>query len=575
MEVIIMKQMKNFMMIMLAVSGIFASCQSLEKFFPTTESLGLTSVSAMFNYGTYKGNSAATFTATVSDLTQDIVIQVPYYYPEESNNQVTDITNMKVYATMDYNCFIEPKLGILDLSKANYFTYTDGRGKQHKICIRGEIVKLSGNNIQAFSVTNPSLTGIVDNTAGTVTFPVGAGVDVSAVTPSITLDPHAVSDYDGVTVMDLYKDTLVTVTAQNGNEKKYKIILKQPEKTSYGFRSGSENLLWSKQASAIGSPYDVLNNVSLAICDGYVVVNSSNGTTPVYLDLANGSAKGHINIGSADASGCVKNDDAGNMIICNYSTGEFKIWRTNSVKTAPTLLLSYTIPDGFPLGYKVHVHGDLDGNALIVATVEGIDGVSVSNDIVYWVITGGTVGAPVRATTSNIGATPGWGAGPGNNADITPLTSNIANGLLASCYDSGYDNLYFVNGTSFAGSIMLEPESDGAGWGYNNNAIGTVTFNKAVYAALLCTSHFPQWGMTQRLYMYDASNPSSFTGTVDTTTPLVYTPAITSYYSTGDGAGACGDVILYSTLDGYMMYMVYIEHNNDAIECYKFDCIKQ
>jgi len=101
----------------------------LRSFFQQPESLGLTSVSAMFNYGTYKGNSAATFTATVSDLTQDIVIQVPYYYPEESNNQVTDITNMKVYATMDYNCFIEPKLGILDLSKANYFTYTDGRGK--------------------------------------------------------------------------------------------------------------------------------------------------------------------------------------------------------------------------------------------------------------------------------------------------------------------------------------------------------------------------------------------------------------------------------------------------------------
>jgi len=55
---------------------------------------------------------------------------------------------------------------------------------------------------------------------------------------------------------------------------------------------------------------------------------TATGTTPVYLDLANGSAKGHINIGSADASGCVKNDDAGNMIICNYSTGEFKIWRT-------------------------------------------------------------------------------------------------------------------------------------------------------------------------------------------------------------------------------------------------------
>jgi len=71
-----------------------------------------------------------------------------------------------------------------------------------------------------FPLQTPHLQALIDNTAGTVTFPVGAGVDVSAVTPSITLDPHAVSDYDGVTVMDLYKDTLITVTAQNGKREK-------------------------------------------------------------------------------------------------------------------------------------------------------------------------------------------------------------------------------------------------------------------------------------------------------------------------------------------------------------------
>ena len=575
-----MKKIKNLLMILVAFACVLAGCHTPDDIAPTTTSLGLTSVSAMFNYGTYKGNSAATFTATVSDLTQDIVIQIPYYYPEESNNQVTDISNMKVYATMDYNCFIEPKLGILDLTKANNFTYTDGRGEKHQICIRGEIVKLSGNKIQAFSVTNPSLTGIVDNTANTVTFPVGAGVDVSAVTPSITLDPHATSNYDGVATMNFYKDTLVTVTAQNGDKREYKIVLKQPEKTSYGFRSGSETLLWSKQASAIGSPYNVLNNVSLAVCDGYVVVNSSDGSTPVYLDLANGSAKGTINLGSADASGCVKNDDAGNIIICNHSDSQFTIWTTNSVTKAPTQLLTYTVAAGFPIGYKVRVHGDIKGNALIVATEEGIAGVSQATGIIYWTITNGTVGSPVRADMTNFtdianSGNAGFGDAPGNNGDVCPLTANISNGLLASSYDSGFDNLFFINGTSFAGSVMLGPQSDGSGWGYNNNSIGTVTFNKAVYAALLCTSHFPQWGMAQLLYMYDASNPSSFAGTVDSTTPLVYTPSLTSYYSTGDGAGACGDVVLYSTLDGYMMYMVYIEHNNDAIECFKFDCIKQ
>lgn len=52
------------------------------------------------------------------------MIDIPYYYPENSTN-TTSITEMRVTANLDDNCFITPRLGtLLDLTQENWFTLT-------------------------------------------------------------------------------------------------------------------------------------------------------------------------------------------------------------------------------------------------------------------------------------------------------------------------------------------------------------------------------------------------------------------------------------------------------------------
>ena len=142
----------NIILTLLMAVGVF-SCQEPVEVPPTTETIGISSLTAYFVDEPLSKDPLAKFSVDVTSLDEPIVIPIPWFYPENSNTQITDITRMRVVAAMDYNCFLNPGLALLDLTKDNHFKYTDGRGEEHDIIIRGEITKLSGKDILSFSVT--------------------------------------------------------------------------------------------------------------------------------------------------------------------------------------------------------------------------------------------------------------------------------------------------------------------------------------------------------------------------------------------------------------------------------------
>ena len=89
---------------------------------------------------------------------------------------------------------------------------------------------------------------------------------------------------------------------------------------------------------------------------------------------------------------------------------------------------------------------------------------------------------------------------------------------------------------------------------------------------LVCTAHFPQWGGTPCLYMYDVTSDGSFTGTISTSDALSFNPSLSSYNSS-DGVAATGDVLLAPTTDGYKLRAYYVDNNCKVIGGYEFDCI--
>ena len=557
-------------------------CQEPVEVPPTTTSIGIHSVSATFLKGELATNKMAVFTTPVTSLEEDIVIPVPWFFPEDSDNQITDITQMRVTATMDYNCFLDPGLCVLDLTQENHFDYTDGRGDHHDIVIRGEIRKLPYKQILDFQVTNPSLITIIDEAKKEVSISYTDATEplLGECEVDYTLSPHATISIEGEETIDLTTLKELVVTAHDGSTQVYTIKTKNstPQKVTYGYAPGSESELWYIEMEGLGIPCIETNNQSLAVCGKYLVVCPGTGAAPVLLNKNTGKKEMTMTLSGGVEAGYVCNDDAGNLLIANHTDATFCIWRTADVTATPELFISYSNDTGYPLGSSMKVQGDINGDALIVAPFEATEVGGGVNTIIYWTITGGVVSEPtIQAITGFIG--PGWGQGywyyVGNSPiAYTPLGTKIEDGLLLSVYDENV--LYHVDGTTFACSQLLGTYTTFPNPPINR-AISAKHFNNARYTALFATGAWPAWAVNTYIYLYDMTTLVGMNGTIESTSALMFNLEPETFYEQGGGTGGgvapVGDIILVPSSDGYYMTLYCIDNNNRLLVAYQVDCI--
>lgn len=552
------------------LSLYFTSCQEPDVLLPTVERDALTSIRATFTEGKYmEGNDdAGNFVLNITDPTaSEYVIEVPWFYPENTD-ETTQITRMRLRAELGNNCTISPELGIVDLTKDNYYTLTYPDGSKREINIKGEIYKLRKCDVTYFAVSDPAndieVTGSIDNEAKVITLI--SPDDLSNVTVDLSVSPHATfsPSIEGQT-FDFNTPKEFTVTAHDGKTKKTYTVKKEiPNKVGYGFVDGSQTDLWSINPASVGLTWGT-GNTTLAAIKNHLIVSPGSGATPVYLNRMTGALLGKINLGAANANGCVTNDDNNNLLIVNEAAAgqSLNIYRTNSVTTAPKLLLSWTNTSGFPIS-RIVVRGNIDANAVIVATCNGIDGAS-SSQVVRWDITGGVIGAPQTISFSGVG---GWGGGA-SNTRVTPLSTSKADGYFLSYYSA--NTLYHVDGATNAGTSKIV-YGDGSSWGYNLNRLDVRTFNNARYLVMGLMSHFPQWAMNASVYLYDVTSLGTLTGDVTNSPALVFQKGLGSN-SAADGISANGDVILVPSSNGFYMHLYYWDNNTKMLGAYSFDCI--
>ncbi|WP_321436453.1 DUF5018 domain-containing protein [uncultured Bacteroides sp.] len=564
---------KNIFILLIGVISTMSGCQSPDELSSTAQGEGLNSITAYFAEGTYKDDQQAAFKTTVTDLSSDIVVQVPYYYPEETD-LTTTITKMRLVGEFDSNCSIEPKLGVVDLTKKNYYTFTNARGEKKQISITGKIALLTGCDITYFAIPDDEangitgVTGVIDQDSRTISLITIQ--DLSSVKVNLKISPHStISPDPRVTALNLNQETKLTVTAHDGvTKKEYTITKAAPEKIGYGFRSGSQQKLFEFDFTNNGIDWLSSNNPSLAAIGSNLILCTGNGVIPTYFNRITGAKIGQITLGSAKADGCITNDLGGNLLICDYAaTGNtFNIYRTNAVNKAPVLFLSYDNSTGSDLGAKVSVQGNIDSNAIISAELANWGG---SKSFVRWIVKNGSIGNPEVITMSG---TTAWSSGV-TVADLVYATTNVTDGYFTSFYDA--DVLHYMDGSTNASVANLQPQSDGSGWAYNNNCLDVKQFNGARYLALGCISHFPQWAINTQIYLYDVTSTSQFSGPVDTSGALVFSPTVTSFLTAGDGISAMGDVLLVPSVDGYNLTLYYIDNNCKVLGAYQFDCIKK
>ena len=254
------------------------------------------------------------------------------------------------------------------------------------------------------------------------------------------------------------------------------------------------------------------------------------------------------------------------MLICNYADNgqTLNIYKTNDVTKAPTKFISYTNGLGVGIGARLHVQGDLNSNAVITATPYSC------NNAIRWIVKDGRVGNPENILMS----VAAWGA-QDDAAKVVGVDAEGKNGSIVDYYQGGVCQMYYLS--DWKTSANLVQDNSGNAWGYNTAAIDVRPFNKARYLALFEMGYWPDWGLTGHIYLYDASNPASVTGTTDGSSMLKYAYTIPDNFGSVGYAsdGRFADVLVTPSEDGYFLYIFYASNTHLSFGGIQVDCIKK
>lgn len=560
---------KILLLIMAVVLMALSSCHQPEFIETTADRQGLTSLTAIFTFGPYVDQELAKLVIE-DDQVDRFVIPIPFYYPETSDDETLFyMTKVRVQAELQPNYSLSPALTILDLTEENHFKYTDPHGNSRDIVITGERVKMNACELMAFSIVNPPIVGIINKEAKTVTLPTKD--DLSSCKATVQLSPHATIAPDPSKARNYNNPVKFIVTADDGTEAEYTVMTGDPEKIDMGFNASSiEKLFNIDPVTRLGlPPYSAKVAVSLAALENNLVICLGDGSVPMYINRLNGEKLGTIKLGNA-VPGSITNDEMEHMLITNVAKGgddreTVNIYRTSSVKTDPVLFYSFENPIDCPIGNKMKVFGDIDGDAIITFTACGIEGVTTTAKAVYLTVSGGQVVSTDVIDMSGFGF--GWGAAPVNTATIVPASLAPAqDGWFVDYYESNADAdgnylLHYILGSS--DTVVARIGS----WANNPNCLDSKGFNNCRYMALFVVSHFPQWGTGPMLYLFNVTDPAS--------PVLELSNESIAWYQTGTSGVAAGDVVISPSADGYKVYIYYYDHNSQAVGGYVADCIKR
>ncbi|MGN1225857.1 MAG: DUF5018 domain-containing protein, partial [Candidatus Cryptobacteroides sp.] len=565
--------MKKFFNILITGSLLagLSACHQPEYYVPegdlVDDGLGIESFTVVFPSGTKYENEELS-TLIVTDPEQTVFeLRIPWYYPVTSDEEtLMYMNNLKVKAKLRPNYKLTPKkegvsLAKLDLLQSYDFILTAPDGSQKDIVIKGKRTKLDLCKLESLQITNSIMTisTIITSEEDDKHVLVPFLDDLSSVSCEVQYSKHAtfyVGDelYDPIKTYNFNDGQTVTVLAQDEITKAvYEIRQGVPELIDYGFNKSSVRSLFNMDPVSNGgvAPYNVETIPSIAGLDQYIVLCSADGTAPKLFNKYNGTPSGNLVLGEAVAD-VIANDEANHLLIANAagSGEEVNVYVSEDASAAPQLLFSFTNPlissevsGGVGIGHRMKITGNIDTEATIVFTTEGVSGVTSASSIaIVNVAARQMVGEPSAIDFSAAGLE--WGPAP---YSFTTVVSTNDGGYLLSYYSN--NNLQYV---SPSGSVSVASDViavDASSWGYNANCLDFKTFNKTEYLAYFIVSHFPCWGLYPKLLIYEVNDPAA---------PSLMQSYDLPAYQTGDYAsdsGASGDVCIFPAPDGFSVFV--------------------
>ncbi|MFV0536401.1 MAG: DUF5018 domain-containing protein [Dysgonomonas sp.] len=579
--------MKNKLNIFIVGVILFLfGCQTPDDLIPSTAKNGINSISAYFTDadGNILDENNGKFTATITEGNYDIVIPVSYYFPANSDNEVTQdmLTKMRISANLDDNVNVSPSLLYLDLSsgKTHKVTVVDQMKNAHEYTIRAEIVKSKACAIEEFNLPGFSISGIVNETTKTVSLV--SAEDLSSQLAEFKLSPHAtISPDPSTTALNYNENQTFTVTAHDGTTKAvYTVKKSMPDKIASGIRAGSAKILFAKKLIAdLGTPTN--NHGGLAATRDYVVISTRDNQS-IVINAKTGALLSPLNVSAT--GGGLNNmyntaDDGGNVLICNLAqnAGTFKIWKVKLPSGTPELFINWAANTTLAVGRKISVQGNIDGDAIITAPLHNGSGAQFAR----WKVTGGVLQSQTPEIITISGLT--WTT----FVDVVHTSASDANAdyFVARYSDhiSGengnvYSMLNWVNGSNNTVRKSLVNVNSN----FVSNAVDYTVFNKIPYALVNYVNGFT-WGQADMIYLVNAGSVDSFTADYNSwggpwgVGGAVEWACELHKYGAMSGSGVAngnstGDVAFVESADGFFLY-AYFMFTNGYIVCVQFDCI--
>lgn len=575
--------MKKLFYLSIFAAFALASCQKPEYIEPTAERQGITSLMAYFTSESEDFKEDDLFAQlNVEDPEADIfVIPVPYYFPEKSTNPTTVLmTRVRLRAELAPNCRIDPPLTIVNLEEENEYTFTNAQGESRKIIITGKRTKSAKCNLTTFNLTKPyKVDGFVNE--ATKEIYIFTTDDLEGFSAEAEAAPHATINTD-LTVAKNYNDKqTVTVTAHDGKTTcTYSIVKKYPTKIPQGFRAASPRLMFNidpfvklKFPAKVPLADENMPNIypSLAIVGGYFVVYLADGSEPIYCDLLTGEEIGKANFGGLDIAAITSDEDR-NMILSSHADpkGTVVLYKTKSVSEPPVQFHSFVNDTDVPVGYNIKVNGNIDDDAVIILSHEGIAGVTTTAKYTKIVITNGAV---VSTETIDLaGLKLGWGDAPTNAAKVVPVSNKPDTGVMLSYYSD--NTLYYIDGEGNKLASRNLKDFD-VTTNYNTNIMEAKSYNNSPYIIHFTTTHFPMWGPNgPQIRLFDGTAPTAITK-AEPIIEAIFTMSnldMTWYAQDFQGCAA-GDIVMGPSEDGFKLYIYYVDYNAGAIGGFVADCI--
>lgn len=539
------------------------SCQQPEYKLPDAATKGINSFTAYFIGDSSDENK---FSSEIDYENHVITVVFPYTYPSNTvyHLEESDLEKVKVVAGLDDNCYLEPAVLTMDLTKDNIVTLIDQRKERTEYIVRGEIRKSAECAVTSFRLVDQNLTGVVNESTKVISIVYDTAPDPQLAEVELSFGASITGNVDPTkTACDYSKDVTFTVVAQDGKTTAdYTVRVELPSTLDKGARPNSGKVLWNvklKEQYGLTSP---LLMTSMAVIKDYVVLNTR-AEDLLVVDRKTGNKVGTIalpfkgNLTNFKITG----DYSDNILITNLASDEIVVYRVKGINGTPTEYMRFT-PDG-SYGRGISITGSLDSDAIIT-----MPKYQDSWSFLRWTVTNGVLNPTPENVAINCELNSGnWVY----NCDIT-YTS--ATDTAADYFINSYAQLVSSEATVNRASIWMDGASGAArchsafkSSNWVRNAGDYVEFNKVGFYAANSVNSFT-WGSDDKIFLYDLSDGNLDNLLWESETG-VYGSMATIVEANGN---ACSDVALRVSDDGYYMYL-YFFFAGGRLVCVQFDCL--